>query len=103
MSLQARCVPALDTVERDGDSVVLLAGQVLHVSAVGTAVRSLSTDWTDLPVLTEALVSTFGAPPEAGDEATERVLRELADAGLVTLRESPGATVAEELEADGSA
>ncbi len=75
-----------DEVLRDGESVVLLAGRVLHVSELGTLVRRLTPEWTELSTLTGALEAAVGAP-EDGDTAghTETLLRELAGTGLVEL------------------
>lgn len=79
-----RAVPAHDELHRDGESLVLHDGQVQRVSAVGTAIRALTTSPLALDDLAAALAGQFGAPPE-GDvvEVTREAAETLVRAGLL--------------------
>lgn len=73
----------------DGDrSAVFVDGDVLVLSALPTEVlHHVDPDaGADLASLTEALTAAFGAPPD-GDAtaATEAVVRELVDRGVLAL------------------
>lgn len=69
--MRVRAVAVRDEVVRDGGSVVLHDGQVLHLSIIATLLRSLAGDWTSLRALTEAVELSVGPAP-GGD--AERLL-----------------------------
>lgn len=79
-----RSVPAHDELHRDGESLVLLDGQVQRVSALGTAIRRLALPTATLGELAAALEQEFGAPP-AGDllAVTRQAADDLVAAGLL--------------------
>lgn len=79
-----RSVPAHDELHRDGESLVLLDGQVQRVSALGTAIRRRAVATATLEELAAALEAEFGAPP-AGDllTLTRRAADDLVSAGLL--------------------
>lgn len=85
----ARSLPVRDMVERDGESVVLLDGQVLHLSEMATFARECCVDWMDFPELVDRLVAEFGVPEDGDEDATRLVLgvlTSLSGSGLVELR-----------------
>lgn len=71
--MRVRAVAVRDEVPRDGESVVLHDGQVLHLSVIATLLRSLAGDWISLEDLTQAVELAVGPPP-GGD--AERLLTE---------------------------
>jgi hypothetical protein len=71
--VRVRAVAVRDEVPRDGESVVLHDGQVLHLSVIATLLRSLASDWISLKDLTQAVELAVG-PPSGGD--AERLLTE---------------------------
>lgn len=81
---RVRAVPVQDQVERDGESVVLLDGQVLHLSALATAVRAACIDWVPLSELAHRLAEQFGAPEQGIADATRALVDELVEVGVVT-------------------
>lgn len=82
-----RAVPAHDELHRDGESLVLHDGRVQRVSALGTAIRSLTAAPLLLDDLARALAEEFGTPPE-GDlvEVTREAAEALVRAGLLERR-----------------
>ena len=75
-----RTVPAHDELHRDGESLVLLDGQVQRVSALGaTAHEGLS-----VTELADVLTAEFGPPPD-GDTlgTTVQVVATLLSVGLL--------------------
>jgi hypothetical protein len=84
---RVRRVPVDDEVVRDGESVVLLARQVIRLSALGTTVLELCPGWVTLPEVAEGLVAQFGAPPDGSDPTpvVEAAVASLHEQGLVEL------------------
>lgn len=79
-----RRVPAHDELHHEGESLVLIDGEVKRISALGTSLRGLTDEPRTLAELTEALVREFGAPPDgSADEVTRQAVDALVDAGLL--------------------
>ncbi|MFX0539863.1 hypothetical protein ACQBAT_14575 [Ornithinimicrobium sp. Y1847] len=79
-----RAVPAHDELHLDGESLVLVDGQVQRVSPLGTLIRERAVEPATVEELAAALVEEFGAPPD-GDavEVTRASVEALVDAGLL--------------------
>ncbi len=85
--MNARYLPAVDRVDRDGEAVVLVGRDVVRLSALATTLLDSCVDWTPVPELVEVLLAAFGSTPEGVDPAaaTDGALRTLATQGLVEL------------------
>lgn len=79
-----RTQPAHDELHRDGESLVLLDGEVKRVSPLGTLIRERARHGVTLTELAGALEEAFGLPPE-GDitEVTAAAVNDLMGAGLL--------------------
>lgn len=79
-----RTVPAHDELHRDGESLVLLDGQVQRVSALGTVVRATAHEGLSVTELADVLTAEFGPPPD-GDTlgTTVQVVATLLSVGLL--------------------
>ncbi|WP_195908194.1 hypothetical protein [Nostocoides sp. HKS02] len=77
----------LDRVDREGEAVVLVDRQVVHLSALAVVLLDACADWTEVSQLVEVAVARCGPTPEGVDprEATAAALSELHDQGLVDL------------------
>lgn len=64
--VRVRTVPAHDELHHDGESLVLLDGQVRRISPIGTAIRTAASDGTGVIELARVLEKLFGVP-EDGD------------------------------------
>lgn len=85
-----RSVPVRDEVVRDGASVVLHEGQVLHLSAIATAVRALAADWVTVAELVARVEDVVGPAPDGeGLTLLTTQLEELARLGLVEVSGRP--------------
>lgn len=79
-----RTVPAHDELHRDGESLVLLDGQVRRVSMLGTLVRDRARDGLGVAELAEVLAEEFGPPPDGDTLATTaQVVATLLSVGLL--------------------
>ncbi len=85
--MRARYLPAVDRVDRDGETVLLVGREVVRLSALATTLVDACPDWTPVSELVDVLVTAFGPTPEGVDPAaaTEAALRTLASQGLVEL------------------
>lgn len=85
--MRARCLPAADRVDRDGESVLLVGREVVRLSALATTLLDSCPDWTPVSELVDVLLTAFGPTPEGVDPvaATGSALRTLAAQGLVEL------------------
>lgn len=82
--MSVRTVVAHDELHRDGESLVLLDGQVHRVSALGTMIRERAGGPITLEELAGALEEAFGAPPEGTAlELTRQAVDALVAVGLV--------------------
>lgn len=82
--VRVRTVVAHDELHHDGESLVLVAGQVHRVSAVGTTIRARAGSGICLDALAEVLEEEFGTPPEgSATELTRRAVDALVAAGLL--------------------
>lgn len=81
---RVRAVAAHDELHEDGESLVLMDGQVRRVSMIGTTIRALAAEGISVRELAVALEQEFGVPPE-GDvlDLTRRAVADLLDAGLL--------------------
>lgn len=81
---RVRTVPAHDELHHEGESLVLVDGQVRRVSPLGTVIRASAVEGATLAELATVLEETFGAPAE-GDalEITRQALDTLLEAGLL--------------------
>ena len=79
-----RRVSGHDELHHDGESLVLIDGEVKRISALGTVLREVAREPHTLDELAAALAEEFGAPPE-GDavEVTRQALDVLVEAGLM--------------------
>lgn len=79
-----RTVPAHDELHDEGESLVLMDGEVRRVSPIGTTIRALAADGIEVEDLARALEEEYGIPPE-GDalELTRRAVSDLLEAGLL--------------------
>ncbi|MCE0487177.1 hypothetical protein [Ornithinimicrobium sediminis] len=83
-----RALPVHDVLERDGESLVLVAGTVSRLSVPATLVRSWCTAWTSLEEVTAALVAELGPPPDGDPREVARTwVSELENAGIVETRD----------------
>jgi len=83
-SVTYRCVPAHDELHHEGESLVLVDGEVTRISALGTFLRGATAEPRSLEDLTRALVAEFGAPPEGSpQDLTRGAVEALVDAGLL--------------------
>lgn len=81
---RVRAVPVRDEVVRDGASVVLHDGQVLHLSVIATTVRLLAADWVTVADLVSRVEEEVGPAPDGeGLALLTSQLEELARLGLV--------------------
>ena len=82
--VSVRAVVAHDELHRDGESLVLVAGQVHRVSALGTLIRERARGPLTLEELARALEAEFGTPPEGTPlEHTRQAVDALLAAGLL--------------------
>lgn len=82
--VRVRSVPAHDELHHEGESLVLVDGQVHRVSALGTAIRRRAVEPATLEELAQALEEEFGAPPEGSAvELTQGAVDTLVAAGLL--------------------
>lgn len=90
--VSVRAVPAHDELHHEGESLVLLDGQVQRVSALGTTIRrACSSGPLALEALAELLEQEFGPPPQGSTlELTRRALDDLVAAGLLEVLPAPG-------------
>jgi hypothetical protein len=77
----------LDRVDREGEAVVLVDRQVVHLSALAVVLLDACTDWTEVSQLSEVAVARYGPAPEGVDhrEVVATALSDLHDQGLVDL------------------
>ncbi len=86
--MKATRVPYLDEYVEAGESAVLVADQVFVLSELATTILGvLGDDSVESAAVAEALLETYGAPPDGTDihVATETALQTLAGQGLVVL------------------
>lgn len=85
-----RTVPAHDELHKDGESLVLLDGQVRRMSPIGTVIRASAQQGATVERLAEVLEEIFGVP-EDGDalSLTRTAVRTMLAEGL--LEELPAA------------
>lgn len=82
--MSVRAVVAHDELHRDGESLVLVEGQVHRVSALGTFIRERAGGPVTLEELAQALETAFGPPPEGTAlEQTRAAVEVLLAAGLL--------------------
>lgn len=82
--VRVRAVPAHDELHVGGESLVLVAGTVHRVSALGTLIRTCALDPVSLDELARALEEAFGAPAEGTTlEQTRVAVDTLLAAGLL--------------------
>lgn len=81
---RVRTVPAHDELHRDGESLVLVDGQVQRVSLLGTMIRELADEGIGVEELAGVLEARFGAPADGSTlDLTRAAVRALVDAGLL--------------------
>lgn len=81
---RVRTVPAHDELHHDGESLVLLDGQVRRVSPLGTVIREHAVDGATVAELGALLEETFGAPEDgSAEELTRGAVDTLLEAGLL--------------------
>lgn len=83
--MKVRHITLLDHLVEGDESVVMFGAQVVHLSAIPTAILEASTEWVDLKDLAKMLEQRFGTP-EAGvgaEAATGRIVGELTQLGLI--------------------
>lgn len=79
-----RSVPAHDELHHEGESLVLMDGEVRRVSPIGTTIRTLAADGIAVEDLARALEEEYGIPPEGEVlELTRRAVSDLLEAGLL--------------------
>lgn len=82
--VSVRAVPAHDELHREGESLVLVDGQVHRVSALGTVLRERAAARATVEELAAALVEVFGPPPDGNALGmTGEAVQVLLDAGLL--------------------
>lgn len=91
--MSVRAVAAHDELHHEGESLVLVDGQVHRVSALGTTIRRAAADGPrSVEALTEVLEEEFGTPPEgSAHELTRRAVDALVAAGLLEVVEEQDA------------
>ncbi|AXH96510.1 hypothetical protein [Ornithinimicrobium avium] len=87
--VRVRAVLAHDELHHEGESLVLVDGQVHRVSALGTTIRRhAAVGVATLDELATALEDEFGTPPEgSAQELTRRAVETLVAAGLLEVLE----------------
>ncbi|WP_394550951.1 hypothetical protein ACDF64_10210 [Agromyces sp. MMS24-JH15] len=85
---EARALPVVDAIERDGEELVLIGDRVVLVSPLGRLIRAaVAEGWVRVDALVPALVRELGAPVAVDpDEVVAAAVAELATAGLVEVR-----------------
>ena len=79
-----RSVPAHDELHHEGESLVLMDGEVRRGSPIGTTIRTLAADGIAVEDLARALEEEYGIPPEGEVlELTRRAVSDLLEAGLL--------------------
>ena len=79
-----RRVEGHDELHHEGESLVLIDGEVKRISALGTSLRRLTVEPRSLAELTQGLVEEYGAPPEgSAEDVTRGAIAALVDAGLL--------------------
>lgn len=91
---QVRTVPAHDELHHQGESLVLLDGQVRRISPIGTVIRASAVHGATVEELASILEDRFGAP-ENGDvrELTRSAVHTMLDEGLLEELRPPTAPV----------
>ncbi|MFK5646002.1 hypothetical protein ACI3ET_05690 [Ornithinimicrobium sp. LYQ121] len=86
--MRVRAVVAHDELHRDGESLVLLDGQVHRVSALGTMIRDRARHGASVEELAAALEEEFGRPTGGTAlELTTGAVQTLLDVGLLAPEE----------------
>lgn len=90
---RVRTVVAHDELHREGESLVLVDGQVQRVSALGTVVRESAREALTVAELAEVLEEEFGPPPQGGTLVTTlEVVATLLGVGLLEPVDGEGTT-----------
>lgn len=86
--MRARRLPVADEIHEGGESVVLLDGNVLLLSALATSLLRGVGDGAELSEVADALGVEFGLPPDGVSPLDLTVVkaRELVEQGLLELR-----------------
>lgn len=85
-----RSVPAHDELHRDGESLVLIDGEVQRVSALGTLIRAQAVEPATVEGLAAVLEEEFGPPPEGTSvEVTQQAVDVLVETGLLERLDAP--------------
>ncbi len=90
--MKVRSRPFADRLERNGETLVLLAGGagLVRLSAIGGAIVELALNGADLEALACALESRFGAPAEgSARELAGQMVAELVEQGVLELLDRP--------------
>lgn len=83
-------VPWRDLLERDGEALVLYAGKVVRLGALGAAILKSAEKGIELDALCRDLEEQFGAPPEGTlEDAVRGKLSELLGEGIVEIDDRP--------------
>ena len=86
--MRVRAVTAHDELHRDGESLVLVDGQVHRVSALGTLIRSRARGGASVEELAVALEEEFGRPTEGTTlHLTAGAVETLLEVGLLAPEE----------------
>lgn len=81
---RVRTVPAHDELHEEGESLVLLDGQVRRVSPLGTVIRAHASRGASVDELAGVLEETFGGPDEGTAlELTRAAVETLLAEGLL--------------------
>ncbi|MGO0575922.1 hypothetical protein [Ornithinimicrobium panacihumi] len=79
------CVRGHDELHHEGESLVLLDGEVKRISVLGTLLRELTHEPRTTEELVAGLVEAFGAPADgSAEEMTRQAVDTMVEAGLLT-------------------
>jgi hypothetical protein len=91
--VRVRRAEIVDAYVEDDRAAIFVGDMVLTLSELATSAwLAIGEDWTSAVEVTSALTAEYGAPPPPSDPqaATEGVLRDLADRGVVQLEDDGG-------------
>jgi hypothetical protein len=81
--VKVRRTAVTDSFVFEDESVVLVDHLVVHLSEIPTAILKMAAEWTELTDVADILVNRFGSAPHDHLAATQRVVQELQNQGLV--------------------
>lgn len=92
--MRVRTRPLADRLERDGETLVLLAGGgLVRLSAVGAAIVDLALNGIDVETLADALTTRFGTPPDSSArEVTTGMVAALTEQNVLECTDLPAGT-----------